>query len=59
MGDVVGAVKGPVPVGYETFLGASLSEGGFVEGEEVAMPGEEGGDEVDCSRLVVLVGVDL
>lgn len=55
----MGAVKGPVPVGYETFLGASLSEGGFVEGEEVAMPGEEGGDEVDCSRLVVLVGVDL
>lgn len=44
----MGAVESPVPVGYETLVGALLLEGGFVEGEEVAVPGEEGGDEVDC-----------
>lgn len=44
----MGAVEGPVPVGYETFVGTLLLEGCFVEGKEVAVPGEEGGDEVDC-----------
>ena len=50
---------GPVPIGLVAFVAALVAQGGFVEVEEVAVPGQKDGIEVDAKGLVDVHGGEI